>query len=144
MDAKNGSDLCGLNFERYVGNFLYYTRKETMKRLFLLLLMASPAAAQVTPNFTQGSMQSTTTTTIEIDRTIATEIMGGDYSSWSGTNVTPSGDILSDSTTYSVTNAGEQFQLEVVTRAAGVVETIDITESIDQTSTTTSLSVFSQ
>lgn len=115
-----------------------------MKRLVLLLLLASPAAAQVTPNFTQGSMQSTTTTTIDIERTIETEIMGGDYSSWSGTNVTPSGDILDDSTTYSVTNAGEQFQLEVVTRAAGVVETIDITESIDQTSTTTSLSVFSQ
>jgi hypothetical protein len=145
MDAKDGSDLCGLNSERYVGNFLYYTRKETMKRLLLLLLMASPAAAQqVTPNFTQGSMQSTTTTTVEIERTIETEIMGGDYSSWSGTNVTPSGDILSDSTTYSVTNAGEQFQLEVVTRAAGVVETTDITETIDQTSTTTSLSVFSQ
>lgn len=115
-----------------------------MKRLVLLLLLASPAAAQVTPNFTQGSMQSTTTTTIDIERTIETEIMGGDYSSWSGTNVTPSGDILDDSTTYSVTTAGEQFQLEVVTRAAGVVETIDITESIDQTSTTTSLSVFSQ
>ena len=115
-----------------------------MKRLLLLLLIASPAAAQVTPNFTQGSMQSTTTTTIDIERTIETEIMGGDYSSWSGTNVTPSGDILDDSTTYSVTNAGEQFQLEVVTRAAGVVETIDITETIDQTSTTTSLSVFSQ
>ena len=115
-----------------------------MKRLILLMMLASPAAAQVTPNFTQGSMQSTTTTTIDIERTIETEIMGGDYSSWSGTNVTPSGDILSDSTTYSVTNAGEQFQLEVVTRAAGVVETIDITETIDQTSTTTSLSVFSQ
>ena len=115
-----------------------------MKRLILLMMLASPAAAQVTPNFTQGSMQSTTTTTIDIERTIETEIMGGDYSSWSGTNVTPSGDILDDSTTYSVTNAGEQFQLEVVTRAAGVVETIDITESIDQTSTTTSLSVFSQ
>lgn len=115
-----------------------------MKRLILLMMLASPAAAQVTPNFTQGSMQSTTTTTIDIERTIETEIMGGDYSSWSGTNVTPSGDILDDSTTYSVTTAGEQFQLEVVTRAAGVVETIDITETIDQTSTTTSLSVFSQ
>ena len=115
-----------------------------MKRLILLMMLASPAAAQVTPNFTQGSMQSTTTTTIDIERTIETEIMGGDYSSWSGTNVTPSGDILDDSTTYSVTTAGEQFQLEVVTRAAGVVETIDITESIDQTSTTTSLSAFSQ
>ena len=116
-----------------------------MKRLILLMMLASPAAAQtVTPNFTQGSMQSTTTTTIDIERTIETEIMGGEYKSWSGTNVTPSGDILSDSTTYSVTNAGEQFQLETVVRDAGVVETISIDEVIDSTSTTTSLSVFSQ
>ena len=116
-----------------------------MKKLLLLLFLASPAAAQqVTPNFTQGSMQSTTTTTVDIDRTIETNIYGGDYKSWSGTNVTPSGDILSDSTTYSVTNAGEQFQLETVVRDAGVVETISVTEAIESTSTTTSLSVFSQ
>tara|TARA_R100000805_G_scaffold930_3_gene1653 strand:- start:697 stop:1047 length:351 start_codon:yes stop_codon:yes gene_type:complete len=116
-----------------------------MKKLLLLLLLASPAAAQqVTPNFTQGSMQSTTTTTVDIDRTIETNIYGGDYKSWSGTNVTPSGDILSDSTTYSVTTAGEQFQLETVVRDAGVVENIVIEEVIESTSTTTSLSVFSQ
>ena len=116
-----------------------------MKKLLILLFLASPAAAQqVTPNFTQGSMQSTTTTTIDIERTIETEIMGGDYKSWSGTNVTPSGDILSDSTTYSVTTAGEQFQLETVVRDAGVVETYSIEEVIESTSTTTSLSVFSQ
>ena len=116
-----------------------------MKYLFLLLMLASPAAAQqVTPNFTQGSMQSTTTTTVDIDRTIATEIYGGAYSSWSGTNVTPSGDISNSSTTFSVHTAGDQFQLEIVTRAAGVIETIDIDETIEQVSTTTSLSVFSQ
>ena len=116
-----------------------------MKKLLLLLLLASPAAAQqVTPNFTQGSMQSTTTTTVDIDRTIATEIYGGAYSSWSGTNVTPSGDISNSSTTFSVHTAGDQFQLEIVTRAAGVIETIDIDETIEQVSTTTSLSVFSQ
>ena len=116
-----------------------------MKKFLILLFLASPAAAQqVTPNFTQGSMQSTTTTTIDIERTIETEIMGGDYKSWSGTNVTPSGDILSDSTTYSVTNAGEQFQLETVVRDAGVVESISVEEVIESTSTTTSLSVFSQ
>ena len=116
-----------------------------MKKLLLLLLLASPAAAQqVTPNFTQGSMQSTTTTTVDIDRTIETNIYGGDYKSWAGTNVTPSGDILSDSTTYSVTTAGEQFQLETVVRDAGVVENIVIEEVIESTSTTTSLSVFSQ
>ena len=116
-----------------------------MKKLLILLFLASPAAAQqVTPNFTQGSMQSTTTTTVDIDRTIETNIYGGDYKSWSGTNVTPSGDILSDSTTYSVTTAGDQFQLETVVRDAGVVENIVIEELIESTSTTTSLSVFSQ
>ena len=115
-----------------------------MKRLILLMMLASPAAAQVTPNFTQGSMQSTTTTTIDIDRTIATNVYGGAYSSWSGTNVTPSGDIADSATTYSVTNAGEQFQLEIVTRAAGIIEDSLVTETIQQVSTTTSLSVFSQ
>jgi hypothetical protein len=115
-----------------------------MKRLILLMMLASPAAAQVTPNFTQGSMQSTTTTTIDIDRTIETNVYGGAYSSWSGTNVTPSGDIADTATTYSVTNAGEQFQLEIVTRAAGLIEDSLVTETIQQVSTTTSLSVFSQ
>ena len=115
-----------------------------MKRLILLMMLASPAAAQVTPNFTQGSMQSTTTTTIDIDRTIATNVYGGTYSSWSGTNVTPSGDIADTATTYSVTNSGEQFQLEIVNRAAGLIEDSLVTETIQQVSTTTSLSVFSQ
>mgnify|MGYP001301724185 CR=1 FL=1 len=108
------------------------------------MMLASPAAAQVTPNFTQGSMQSTTTTTIDIDRTIATNIYGGDYSSWSGTNVVPSGDIADTATTYSVHTAGDQFQLEIVTRAAGKIQDSLVTETIQQVSTTTSLSVFSQ
>ena len=117
-----------------------------MKKLLLLLIFAPSAAfgQAVVPNFTQGSMQSNTTTTVDIERTIETNIYGGDYKSWSGTNVTPSGDILDSSTTYSVTNSGEQFQLETVSRAAGVVENISIEETIQQSSTTTSLSVFSQ
>jgi hypothetical protein len=115
-----------------------------MKKLLLLFFLASPAAAQVTPNFTQGSMQATTTTTVDIDRTIATNVYGGAYSSWSGTNVTPSGDIADTATTYSVTNAGEQFQLEIVTRAAGLIEDSLVTETIQQVTNTTSLSVFSQ
>ena len=115
-----------------------------MKRLLLLLFLASPVSAQVTPNFTQGSMQSTTTTTIDIDRTIATNVYGGDYSSWSGTNVVPSGDIADSATTYSVHTAGDQFQLEIVTRSAGKIQDSLVTETIEQVSTTTSLSVFSQ
>ena len=116
-----------------------------MKRLILLMMLASPAAAQqVTPNFTQGSMQSTTTTTVDIERTISTEVYGGDYSSWSGSNVTPSADISGSGTTFSVTTAGDPWSLEITTRSAGIVEDIDITETIQQTSTTTSLSIFSQ
>ena len=116
-----------------------------MKKLLLLLLLASPVSAQtVTPQFTQGSMQSTTTTTIDIERTIETEVFGGDYNSWSGSNVTPSADIAGDSTTFSVTTAGDPWSLEITTRDAGVVETIDVTETIESTSTTTSLSIFSQ
>lgn len=115
------------------------------KLLFLLLLLPSAAMAQsVTPQFTQGSMQATTTTTQTITETIATEVYGGAYKSWSGTNVTPSGDINDSTTTYSVTTAGDPWQLEITERAAGVVETIDITRDIDYSSTTTSLSVFSQ
>ena len=116
-----------------------------MKKLLLLLLLASPASAQtVTPQFTQGSMQSTTTTTIDIERTIETEVFGGDYSSWSGSNVAPSSDISGSSTTFSVHTAGDPWSLEITTRGAGVVETIDVSETIESTSTTTSLSIFSQ
>jgi hypothetical protein len=115
-----------------------------MKRLLLLLFLASPVSAQVTPNFTQGSMQSTTTTTIDIDRTIDTNIYGGAYTSWSGTNVVPSSSINDAATTYSVHTAGDQFQLEIVTRAAGIIEDSLVTEAVTQNTVTTSLSVFSQ
>ncbi len=109
----------------------------------LALLVFTPAVAlgqTVTPNFTQGSMQATTTTTTTIDRVIETEVYGGDYNSWSGTNVTPSTDL----TTFTVTTAGDPFQYELVERSAGVIEDITITEDIGITSTTTSLSIFSQ
>ena len=116
-----------------------------MKKLLLLLLLAAPASAQsVTPQFTQGSMSSTTTTTVDIQRTIAHEVYGGTVTSWSGNNVTASGDISDTTTTFSVTDTSSPWQLEIVERSAGVIETIDITEDITQSSTTTSLSVFSQ
>ena len=111
----------------------------------LLLFLPLPALGQtVTPNFTQGSMTSTTTTTQTISETIQVKIYGGDYASYSGVNVTPSGAIGASGTTYSITNAGEQFQLETVTRAAGIVEQQDITRTVTTNSTTNSLSVFSQ
>ena len=110
----------------------------------ILLFPIAVEANQITPSFTQGSMQSTTTTTQTVTETIDTDVYGGTYNSWSGTNVVPSGDITDSNTTYTVHTAGDQFQLETVTRAAGVVEVIDIDRTINTTATTTSLSVFSQ
>ncbi len=122
-----------------------------MKKWLLLLILASPTVARaelVTPAFTSGSMQSTTTTQVDIERTIETEVFGGAYSRWSGENIlhtsTSSGGIVDTDSVFTVHTAGDPFTLEITTRAAGVVETIDISETIEQTSTTTSLSVFSQ
>ena len=115
------------------------------KWLLLLLLLPIPVRANtVTPAFTQGSMQATTTTVQTVTESIDSDIYGGAYKSWSGTNVVPSGDITDSNTTYTVHTAGDQFQLETVERAAGIVEHIEIDRSISTTSTTTSLSVFSQ
>ena len=125
--------------------------KRRMKKWLLLLMLASPTVARaelITPAFTSGSMQSTTTTTQEITETIETEVFGGSYSRWSGENIlhtsTSSGGIVDTDSVFTVHTAGDPFTLEITTRAAGVVETIDISETIEQTSTTTSLSVFSQ
>ena len=122
-----------------------------MKKWLLLLILASPTVARaelVTPAFTSGSMQSTTTTQVDIERTIETEVFGGAYSRWSGDNIlhtsTSSGGIVDTDSVFTVHTAGDPFTLEITTRAAGVVETIDISETIEQTSTTTSLPVFSQ
>ena len=119
-----------------------------MSKLWLIpLLLLTPSLAranQITPQFPQGSMQATTTTTQVVTEVIAQEEFGGTYNSWSGTNVVPSGNIIDPNTTYTVHTAGEQYQLETVTRPAGVVEQIDINRTITTNSTTTSLSVFSQ
>ena len=76
-----------------------------MKKLFLLLLLTAPASAQIEPNFTQGSMQQTTNTTQTVNEQVVTEIYGGDYSYYSGSNVTPSGNITDPNTTFSVTSS---------------------------------------
>ena len=119
-----------------------------MNKLWLIpLLLLTPSLAranQVTPQFTQGSMQATTITTQVVTEVIDQEVFGGTYNSWSGTNVVPSGNIVDPQTSYSIHTAGEQFQIETVVRPAGVVEQIDIDRSITTNSTTTSLSVFSQ
>ena len=62
-----------------------------MNKWLLLLALLSPAAARaelVTPNFTQGSMNSTTTTTQEIVEEITTTTYGSALNKWSGENIT--------------------------------------------------------
>ena len=118
-----------------------------MNKYLLFLLLLFPAAARantVTPAFTQGSMNSTTNSTQNIVETIQTTVYGGDYSSWTGHNIAPSGHINAAATTFDIDIPGQNFQLEIVNRAAGIIEVTDINRTIDTTSLTTSLSVFSQ
>ena len=128
-----------------------------MKRWLILLALLSPSVAranQITPAFTQGSMNATTTTVQTVTETIDQKVYGGELKRWSGTNITAtsasSGGIAASDTVFSITSAGEDFQLEIVDRAADattglvLLETIDIDRSITTNATTTSLSVFSQ
>ena len=123
-----------------------------MKKWFLLFLLASPTVARaelVTPNFTQGSMNSTTTTTQEIVEEITTTTYGSKLDKWSGENIThtsaTSGGIADSDSVFTLHTAGDPFTLEVTTRAASqVLSVTEIEREIDTTSTTVSLSVFSQ
>ena len=118
-----------------------------MKKWILLLALLSPAVARantVTPNFTQGSMNSTTTTTQTVKEVKKTQVYGAAVKSWSGTNVEPSGGITAADTTFSVKDVTKDWTLETTTRAAGLVEQIDTTTDWNINTTTTSLSVFSQ
>ena len=123
-----------------------------MKKWLVLFLLASPTVARaelVTPNFTQGSMNSTTTTTQEIVEDITITTYGSALNKWSGENIThtsaSSGGLADSDSVYTLHTAGDPFTLEVVTRAASQVLSVETIErEIDTTSTTVSLSVFSQ
>ena len=123
-----------------------------MKKWLVLLLLASPTVARaelVTPNFTQGSMNSTTTTTQEIVEEITTTTYGSALSKWTGENIThtsaSSGGIADSDSIFTLHTAGDPFTLEVTARAASqVLSVTEIEREIDTTSTTVSLSVFSQ
>ena len=120
---------------------------KSMKKWILLLALLSPAVARantVTPQFTTGSMNSTTTTTQTITEVTQKQVFGAEVSTWSGSNVTPSADISGTGTTFSVTDTTLPWTLETTTRAAGLVEQWDTTTNYTINSTTTSLSVFSQ
>ena len=123
-----------------------------MKKLLLLLMLASPTVVRaelVQPNFTQGSMNSTTTTTVDIEEEIVTTTYGAALQKWSGDNIThtsaSSGGIVDEDSIFTLTTAGSDFSLEVVSREASqIIEKTEIDRTIAQESTTVSLSVFSQ
>ena len=123
-----------------------------MKKWLITLLLLSPTAVKaelVTPNFTQGSMNSTTTTTQEIVEEITTTTYGSALSKWSGENINhtsaTSGGIVDSDSVFTIHTAGDPFTLEVTTRAASqVLSVTEVEREIDTTSTTVSLSVFSQ
>ena len=123
-----------------------------MKKWLLTLLLLTPTAVKadlMTPNFTQGSMNSTTTTTQEITEEITTTTYGSALSKWTGENIThtsaTSGGIVDSDSVFTLHTAGDPFELEIVTRAASQVLSItEIEREIDTSSTTVSLSVFSQ
>ena len=102
------------------------------------MLPTGAFANTVTPQFTTGSMNSTTTTTQTITEVTQKQVFGSEVNTWSGTNVTPSG------TTFSVPDNTIPWTLETTTRDAGLVEQWDINTTYTINSTTTSLSVFSQ
>lgn len=122
-----------------------------MKRLLLLLLIASPVNSQsVTPNFTTGSMTQTVTATQTVAESTAIERFGGAVTTWNGDNVTAidangaSIDIKNIDTEFHVVDSAQPWQLEIITRSAGLVETEDITRTINTETVTNTLSVFSQ
>ena len=128
-----------------------------MKKWILLFALLSPSVARantVTPAFTQGSMNATTTTVQTVVETVEQKVYGGELQSWSGTNITAtsasSGGISDTDAVFNITTAGEDFQLEIVDRPANattglvLLETIDIDRAITTNATTVSLSVFSQ
>ena len=115
----------------------------------MLLTPSVVRAELVTPKFTQGSMNSTTTTQQEIVEEITITTYGSALNKWSGENIThtsaSSGGLADSDSVYTLHTAGDPFTLEVVTRAASqVLEVTSIDREIDTTSTTVSLSVFSQ
>jgi len=122
-----------------------------MKRLLLLLLISPAAYAQnVTPNFTTGTMTQTVTATQSVNETVVTERYGGDVFIWNGDNVQA---VAADGTAIDIQNSAVEFhivdpshpwQLEISTRPAGLVETINTTRTVQTDTVTNTLSVFAQ
>ena len=108
------------------------------------LLPVAASAQTVTPTFTNATVTSSSTVNQSINETIVTKTYGAAIRSVSADNVTASGDINDAATTFSVTDSTKPYSLDVVTRAAGLIEESTLTRTTTTTSVVNSLSVFSQ
>ena len=144
------------------------------KLLFIFLFYAIPSYGQpVTPNFTTGTMSSTTNTTTSISESIvSTDYFGNSYEySVTGTGISTDGGVAPNTTDVSATVNGQQytytgldlstenkpvfkltnptsgaaFQYSESYRGPGGISNItSITRQIESESVVTSTSVFSQ
>ena len=121
---------------------------KNMRKLLIamLLLPAGAYANTVTPQFTTGSMNATTTTTQTITEVEQRQVFGAEVKTWSGTNISAaaSAGIAGGDAVFTVTDTTLPWTLETTSRSAGLVEQWDTTRNYTINSTTTSLSVFSQ
>lgn len=100
--------------------------------------------AQTAGSFTSGSMTATTTTTQKITEKVTSTLYGGKVQTWNGDNVKPSTTIDDAAASFSIVDDAKPWSLEFITRDAGTIETTVIDRTIDTTSVTESLSIFSQ
>ena len=118
-----------------------------MRKLLIamLLLPAGAYANTVTPQFTTGSMNSTTTTTQTITEVEQRQVYGAEVKTWNGSNITSSASagIAGGDAVFTVTDTTLPWSLEVTSRSAGLVEQWDTTRTVSYTHLTlpTNLSV---
>ena len=141
-----------------------------MKRLLpLLLLISSPAySVPVVPNFTSGTMQSTTRTTSVVTESIVShDYNTGHQYSINGSNLTISGSTISPDSSnvtgtingqsqswtgldlstkpnVTITNGGQPFQYVETYRGPGLSNMTTIQRTTNIESTTETTSVFAQ
>jgi len=141
-----------------------------MKRLLpLLLLISSPAySVPVVPNFSQGSMQSTTRTiSVVTESIVSKDYNTGHQYSVNGSNLTINGSTISPNSTsvtgtidgqsqswtgldlstkpnVTITNGGQPFQYVETYRGPGLSNMTTINRTTNIESTTETVSVFAQ
>jgi hypothetical protein len=119
-----------------------------MKKLLaglILLGFSSPALAEsVVPNFTRGTINSTTESTTKIIETIRqVEYTTGESYTVTGTNINiPS--IPQRGANYSIIDQGAPFQFSETYLGPGMAKETWIDRTTETNSTTTSISVFTQ